>query len=83
MARFYSAPAPATKKAAGSQPQFLMALELYVDQPKVLISQNLIILLKNHLLNNSLCSEDRTQTKLLLDSLLPISASCLESEVRL
>lgn len=35
MAHFYSAPATATKKAAGSQPQFLMALELYVDQPKV------------------------------------------------
>ena len=37
MARFYSAPALATKKAAGFQPQLLMALELYVDQPKVLI----------------------------------------------
>ncbi|KAF8886423.1 kinase-like domain-containing protein [Gymnopilus junonius] len=34
MARYYSAPAPTTKKAAGSQPQFLMALELYIDQPK-------------------------------------------------
>lgn len=37
MACFYSAPAPATKKAAGFQPQLLMVLELYVDQPKVLI----------------------------------------------
>jgi hypothetical protein len=36
MARYYSAPAPTTKKAAGSQPQFLMALELYIDQPKVI-----------------------------------------------
>jgi len=36
MARYYSAPTPSTKKAAGLQPQFLMALELYIDQPKVL-----------------------------------------------
>jgi hypothetical protein len=36
MARFYSAPAPSTKKAAGLQPQCLMALKLYIYQPKVL-----------------------------------------------
>ncbi|KAF8959843.1 hypothetical protein BDZ97DRAFT_1906085 [Flammula alnicola] len=37
MARYYSAPAPSTKKAAGSQPQLLMALELYIDQPKFML----------------------------------------------
>ena len=35
MAQFYAAPTPGTKKAASAQPQLLMALELYIDQPKV------------------------------------------------
>ena len=38
MAHFYSASGTATKttkKAAGSQPQFSMAVELYIDKPKV------------------------------------------------
>jgi hypothetical protein len=35
MAYFYSSPDARTKKAAGSQPQFSMALELYIDKPKV------------------------------------------------
>jgi len=38
MAHFYSAlgtTAKTTKKAAGSQPQYSMAVELYIDKPKV------------------------------------------------
>lgn len=35
MAHYYAAPGPSTKKAAGTQPQFSMALELYIDKPKV------------------------------------------------
>ncbi|KAF8810882.1 hypothetical protein BYT27DRAFT_7209052 [Phlegmacium glaucopus] len=34
MAHYYSTPGSSTKKAAGSQPQFSMALELYIDKPK-------------------------------------------------
>lgn len=35
MAHYYATPCSSTKKAAGSQPQFSMALELYIDKPKV------------------------------------------------
>ena len=35
MAHFYSAVGPTTKKASGSKPQFSMAVELYIDKPKV------------------------------------------------
>jgi len=35
MAHFYSAVGSSTKKASGSKPQFSMAVELYIDKPKV------------------------------------------------
>lgn len=35
MAHFYSAVGSTTKKASGSKPQFSMAVELYIDKPKV------------------------------------------------
>jgi hypothetical protein len=36
MAHYYSGPSSRTKKAAGSQPPFSMAVELYVDKLKVI-----------------------------------------------
>lgn len=36
MAHYYAAPGTSkAKKATGAQPQFSMALELYIDKPKV------------------------------------------------
>ena len=45
MAHYYAAPGPSTKKAAGTQPQFSMALELYIDKPKVSTLLKVIVLI--------------------------------------